>query len=110
MMTVSPSIEVLLPTRTQDLLNSCPEAGAGVHKWLIKVAVRLHPFFANEEDIAELLWKYSANCGREIEDREVWAAINNSRRWLQGNQGQTRNRESTSPTSKRNEELIKSIV
>src|SRR5687767_5095584 len=81
-------IEILLPRQIQDLLNACPSAGSGVHNWLIRVAVRLHRYFANKDDIAELLWKYSANCGRDVGESEVWAAINDSARWLARQEGQ----------------------
>src|SRR4051812_24179172 len=81
-------IEILLPSWIQDLLNSCPSAGTGVHRWLYKASINLHPFFANREDIAELLLKHSANCGREIDERELWAAIDDSARDLAVKKGQ----------------------
>jgi hypothetical protein len=110
MTTISPSIELLLPTRIRDLLNSCPQAGTGVHKWLIKVAVKLHPFFTNKEDIAELLWKYSADCGRDVDDREVWEAIESSARWLKNQKGEGGKRPLIPKWPNRNPEIINAIV
>lgn len=76
------AIEALLPQRILNMLQSCPSAGAGVHNWVIRVAVRLHAFFHNKDDIADLIRKYSSNCGREVSDREIWDAINSSEKWL----------------------------
>jgi hypothetical protein len=72
------------------MLRSCPTAGTGVHNWLIRLAVRLHRYFPDKDDIAALLEKYSAHCGRPVEDDEIWQAIENSEKWLAEQQGQSR--------------------
>jgi hypothetical protein len=78
----NPSVEVLLPSRIQVVLNSCPKAGNGVHSWLYNTALRLHAFFGDKTHIGELLAKHSADCGREVGEQEIWDAIDNSESWL----------------------------
>jgi hypothetical protein len=78
-----PPIETLLPEPTQQLLQSCPKTGGGVHNWLMRVAVRLNRYFLDENVIAHLLTKYSENCGRDVGETEIWDAIQNSRKWLE---------------------------
>jgi len=65
------------PRFLRDLLNSCPAAGSGVHSWLFRVARRLHHYHAPAE-IAGILAKHAAQCGRELEPHEIPDAINNS--------------------------------
>src|SRR5688572_26831719 len=84
-----PQIEALLSDRTRLLLQSCPQTGGGVHKWLYITALQLHRYFPNHDDIADLLVKYSANCGRPVEGGELWAAIKDSYRWQEQKQGKS---------------------
>jgi hypothetical protein len=65
------------PRFVRDLLESCPEAGAGVHPWLFRVARYLHHFHRPEE-ICSILEKRVANCGRLLEPHEIPDAVNNS--------------------------------
>jgi hypothetical protein len=65
------------PRFLRDLLESCPEAGAGVHPWLFKVARYLHRYHTPEE-ICSILEKRVADCGRVLEPHEIPDAVANS--------------------------------
>jgi hypothetical protein len=67
-----------LPEFVRDLLAHPPRAGEGVHDYLFKVALKLHPYRADEEIYA---WQreFSNGCGRYVSDREIEDAIKNSR-------------------------------
>ena len=41
--------ESIYPRFLRDLLETCPEAGAGVHPWLFRVSRYLHRFHTPEE-------------------------------------------------------------
>ena len=60
-----------------DLLDSCPEAGGGVHPWLFRVARYLHRFHTPNE-ICDILAARVANCGRLLQPHEIPDAVNNS--------------------------------
>jgi hypothetical protein len=66
-----------LPPRVQDLLDSCPRAGNGVHLWLFSVALHLHRHMSDGEIFA-LLKARTQTCGRFVPDHEIWCAIRNS--------------------------------
>jgi hypothetical protein len=99
-----------LPQRIQEMLRSCPTAGAGVHSWLIRIAVRLHRFFTDKDVIFALLEKHSASCGRPVEDDEIWQAIENSATWLAGQQGKPINFVAQPRWPEKNEEQIEAIA
>ena len=67
-----------LPQFARELLASCPKAGGGVHNWLFRAARVLHHFYPNKRELALLLEKASANCGREVPEQEIIDAICNS--------------------------------
>ena len=106
----NPSVEVLLPSRIQKLLNSCPKAGNGVHSWLYNTALRLHAFFGNKTHICELLAKHSADCGRDVGEQEIWDAIENSESWLAGQKGKSTEARTVARWPARNEEQIEAIT
>jgi hypothetical protein len=60
-----------------ELLNTCPEAGQGVHPWLFRVARYLHRFHSPDE-ICDILATRVADCGREVEPHEIVDAVKNS--------------------------------
>jgi hypothetical protein len=65
------------PRFLRDLLGACPEAGAGVHPWLFKVARYLHRYHKPEE-ICDILQRHVVACGRELEPHEIPDAVKNS--------------------------------
>jgi hypothetical protein len=65
------------PWFLRELLDGCPEAGAGVHPWLFKVARYLHRYHTPEE-ICHILEKQAAHCGRRLEPHEIPDAVGNS--------------------------------
>ena len=69
--------ECPLPHFVRDLLDTPPEAGAGVHNWLFRTARLLHPFLTPDE-IVELLDSRVADCGRDVPLREIEAAVRDS--------------------------------
>ena len=66
-----------LPDWLQELLASCPHTGEGVHGWFFKVAKQLH-WHMGIEEMADLLERATANCGRFVPRREILDAIQNS--------------------------------
>jgi hypothetical protein len=67
-----------LPEFVRVLLERPPRAGEGVHAYLFKVALKLHPYRTDEE-IYTWLREFSNGCGRYVSDREIEAAIKDSR-------------------------------
>ena len=67
-----------LPRFILDLLAACPSAGDGVHNWLFRVARVLHPFYANKAELVALIEGAAANCGRQVPEAEILAAVANS--------------------------------
>lgn len=72
-----------VPNYVYDLMAACPSAGQGVNNWLYRAARALNPLYANKTDLVELLRAASAHCGREVDDREIQRAVENSARNLQ---------------------------
>ena len=66
-----------LPSFALNLLNSCPQAGGGVHNWLFRSARCLHPFWSAEKIAMELMHR-TINCGRFVPEKEVLDAVRNS--------------------------------
>lgn len=67
-----------LPRFIRDLLGSCPPAGGGVHSWLFRCARALHFYYRDKSELGELLAAAAAGCGRSVDAREIWQAIDNS--------------------------------
>ena len=67
-----------LPEFVRDLLDHPPSAGEGVHHYLFRVALKLHPYRTDKE-IYTWLREFSNGCGRDVPDREIEAAIEDSR-------------------------------
>jgi hypothetical protein len=81
-----------LPPFLIDLLNGCPRAGDGVHKWLFDVCRQLHAHL-NTREMFECIKERVRNCGRSVTDGEIWSAIKNSAEcaWRpDGNYGMTK--------------------
>ena len=55
-----------------------PTAGEGVHKFLFRLARVLHPW-RSEERIRDVLHQFARGCGRYVSEREITAAIEDSR-------------------------------
>jgi hypothetical protein len=70
----------LLPSYAENLLNSCPTAGAGVHNWLFRTARVLHRFMPSERIAHELRFR-ADSCGRIVPDKEITDAVINSEKW-----------------------------
>ncbi len=66
-----------LPQYIRDLVACPPKAGDGVHAWLFRLARHLHAHRTPEE-ITDLLRAAVDDCGREVTDREILDAVNNS--------------------------------
>lgn len=66
-----------LPQFLQELINSPPMHGQGVHQWMFKVARNLHAHWP-AGDIVKLIVEKTAKCGRAIPLREVTAAVTQS--------------------------------
>ncbi len=62
----------------KDLLSGCPKTGNGVHNWLFRAALALHPYYQEESHIHALLLSNSAGCGRIVSDSEIFQAIRDS--------------------------------
>src|SRR5437899_7205104 len=84
------AVDALLPKSLRERLRACRKRPhKGVHQWLIETAVRLHHYIGDQDIIATLLTRYSANCGRDVDDTEIWNAIWDSERWLGDQTGGT---------------------
>ena len=79
-----------LPPFVQDMLNTPPRAGEGVHYWLFRVARQLHAHVPAAE-IANLLESRVANCGRFVPRQEIISAVQNALpfAWQPGSQSQS---------------------
>ena len=64
-----------LPEWLQDMLDSCPRSGGGVHSWLFNTARQLHWHCLDKVQLADLLEERSAGCGRDVPRREIEAAV-----------------------------------
>jgi len=67
-----------LPQFLRDLIGAPPAAGTGVHSWMFRVSRQLHAH-RTSEDIVALLKSALAGCGRTVPDREIRAAVEDSR-------------------------------
>jgi hypothetical protein len=77
------------PAFLQEMLESPPHAGDGVHDWLFRVARHLHAHMPALE-IVSLLESRVANCGRFVPQSEIISAVQNSLgcAWQPGNRSQ----------------------
>jgi hypothetical protein len=66
-----------LPQFLRDLLTSPPRAGEGVHGWLFRVARQLH-WHLPAVDIVRLLAQQVERCGRNVSQKEITDAVQNS--------------------------------
>jgi len=66
-----------LPQYIRDLVACPPKAGDGVHQWLFNVARHLHAY-RTPDKITDLLRAAVDDCGREVTDREILAAVADS--------------------------------
>jgi hypothetical protein len=66
------------PSFIHDLLAHPPQAGEGVHGYLFRVALKLHPYWTDDE-IYAWLREFGNTCGRFVPDREITDAIEDSR-------------------------------
>src|SRR5262249_10995380 len=71
----------------REQLGSCPAEGNGVHSWLFRMAMRLHPWFTKEEIVRIL--KAHLTCRRP--EREIIDAVENSGRIVRGEMPHNRN-------------------
>ena len=99
--------QTTLPQRVHNILASCPKAGSGVHRWLFRSALKLHPYFEKKEDLERALEEATSSCGRDVPDSEIENAVRNSdpARLNALGQGETFHR-----WPERNEEQILAIV
>jgi hypothetical protein len=67
-----------VPQFLLDLVASPPRAGDGVHEWIFKVSRQLHAH-RREEEIFQFLEASLEDCGRRVPDRELMAAVRNSK-------------------------------
>ena len=75
-----------LPGFLRDLLASCPNASAGVHRWLYSVARQMHAHYSDKAEMARVLEAACRGCGRHVSRKEIEDAITNSERvaWYPG--------------------------
>lgn len=64
-----------LPQFIRDLLSAPPRRGGGLHNWLFRAALVLHPFRTKEEIIEILRW---STYGEAVQAREIEEAVDNS--------------------------------
>ena len=76
----------ILPPQCQRRLNSCPQAGDGVHDWIGSTALSLANYLDDPRQIVQLLLEYSSGCGRHVPAREVNDAVNSAMVMVQGEQ------------------------
>lgn len=67
-----------LPQKLYRELTSPPHAGQGVHQWLFRMARKLHRV-RRPEAIVEILAAAVSKCGRQVPEREILDAVENSR-------------------------------
>jgi len=101
-----------LPQFARKLLASCPTAGNGVHNWLFRAARVLHRYYPNKRELALLLEAASANCGREVPEREIIDAITNSEScaWNPGQKSSTTASAKAFSWPRYNRDLAENIV
>jgi hypothetical protein len=73
-----------LKSREREILESCPNAGTGVHKWLFIAALKLHRSFSDKNHLAQVLAEATAKCGRDVPSEEIRNAVQNSLRIVDG--------------------------
>lgn len=78
--TNKPRNSLQLSVKLLQLLKGCPKAGNGVHRWLFRTALALHPYVADKELLVHILTKATLSCGREVSIREIEDAVRNSQR------------------------------
>lgn len=66
-----------IPAFAREMLSAPPEAGAGVHNWLFRVARQLHAHLPAGKIVA-LLENHVAGCGRHVPRHEIVAAVQNA--------------------------------
>jgi hypothetical protein len=93
--------------RISEVLASCPHTGGRVHHWLFVTALKFHRDFPNKSQLARLLTDASANCGREVPEREIDDAIDNSQPIAEET---VSNRTRREPWPERNKENIQALV
>ena len=78
------------PAFLQEMLESPPHAGEGVHDWLFRVARQLHAHIPALE-IVSLLESRVENCGRFVPRSEIVSAVQNSLScaWRPGSRSQS---------------------
>jgi hypothetical protein len=59
-------------------LGNCPQAGAGVHTWLFRMARQLHWHYDDKDALADVLEDAVADCGRPVPRHEIEAAVADS--------------------------------
>ena len=64
-----------IPSWAVERLKSCPVAGNGVNDWLFSTAGLLWKYLCDPNEIADLLIRFSANCGRVVPESELNRAI-----------------------------------
>lgn len=103
-----------MPHFVRDLLAACPSSGAGVHRWLFRVARYLHAIYPDKNEMASLIEASAAGCGRHVPQREIEAAIADSERcaWQPGVKKETARGQFSSipPWPTRNEEQIEAVI
>ena len=80
-----------LPEWALKLLASCPKAGNGVHKWLFIVALKLHRYFPDKNELVWLLRCATSECGRPVDDTEIENAVLDSLRVIENPSGEISN-------------------
>ena len=63
------------PRWLEDLCNSPPPAGDGVHAWLFKMARQLHVHFADKDEMLRFMRQKADHASRVVPDREIQGAI-----------------------------------
>ena len=68
--------------RAVGAIDSCPNAGGGVHGWILRSTMILAASGLKNEAILRLILHLSADCGRTVADSEILDAIDGARRQL----------------------------
>ena len=88
------AMEALLPIPAQERLRRCPQRPkTGVHQWLQQTATSLNHYLGDKDIIAGSLARYSADCGRDVNESEIWDAIWSSDLYLEKQSGGQGNHE-----------------
>ena len=69
-----------LPYYVRRILDTCPTAGAGVHRWLYLAALALVRSGVDPKMAALLIREATADCGRYVDSREIQEAVRNAYR------------------------------